>query len=86
MDRVSYFCGTVLGELPMLRPQRIRSLALAGLTLAVVAYGAADGQADNQKWLRIAWETDFAAAQKAATASSRPILVILMSGDVKGKC
>ncbi len=56
--------------------------ALLGLA-GCLSHVAPDASPDH---LKIGWQTDFEAASATAAASHRPILIVMIAGDITDQC
>ncbi len=64
----------------------MKKILLAGTLLGLagcLSHIAPDTQPDH---LKIGWQTDFETARTIADASHRPILVVMIAGDITDQC
>ena len=67
----------------------IRTLGRLALPLAFAALSGCLSQMaarEDSPSLGISWREDFEAASRAAASEGRPLLVVLVAGELKDKC
>jgi len=65
---------------------RTPTMALPILLALLCSCGSFRPEEGQGKWREIRWSPDFARAQERARAEDKPILVILVSGELEADC
>ena len=66
-----------------MRRQAMALPLILGFLCSCGSFRPEEGQGN---WRRIRWSRDYAAAQERALQENKPILVILVSGDLEADC
>ena len=65
---------------------RKRARLLPWVLVFLSSCGSFRPEEGQGNWRRIRWSRDFSAAQERALEENKPILVILVSGDLEADC
>jgi hypothetical protein len=65
---------------------RKQAVALPAVLLFLCSCGSFRPEEGQGEWRRIRWSRDYAGARERALQEDKPILVILVSGDLEADC